>query len=181
MPGMTDQQRALARYNTWMNRRLYATCGGLSDEERRRDRGAFFGSIHRTLNHVLLADRVWMTRFTGDRERFASRDAGGAVIAITGLSQELYADWDQLARERAVTDAAIEAWVADLDDEKLTATFTYKSMGGAPAEHTLWWAVAHFFNHQTHHRGQVTTLLSQAGVDPGVTDLIAFLRDPATR
>ena len=170
--------RSLAHYNTRMNRRLYDHSARLPAEERTRDRGAFFKSIHGTLNHLLLADRVWMARFTGDRDRFASRDASGAVIEIQGLSQELYADFDDLRRERAATDAAIESWVDGLDPATLDAPLRYRTSSGAAQEHALWWAVSHFFNHQTHHRGQVTTLLFQAGIDPGVTDLIAFLRDP---
>jgi uncharacterized damage-inducible protein DinB len=175
---LIEQHRAAARYNTWMNRRLYAACGKLDDEERRRDRGAFFGSIHGTLNHLLLADRTWMARFTGDVDRFASRDAGGTPIAVRSLRQELYGDFAQLTRERAATDAEIEAWIAGVEDAQLAEPFRYRNMAGAAQEHVLWWAVAHFFNHQTHHRGQITTLLHQAGIDPGVTDLVAFLRNP---
>jgi uncharacterized damage-inducible protein DinB len=181
MPGMSEQLQTLARYSAWMNRRLYAHCSKLADEERRRDRGAFFGSIHRTLNHLLLADAIWMTRFTGDRERYGSRDAAGVLIKITSLDQELYADWDQMVRERAAADAAIHEWIAGVTDGELAATFQYENFAGKVFEEPKWWSVTHFFNHATHHRGQVTTLLSQAGVDPGVTDLIAFLRDPSTR
>src|SRR6186997_1283448 len=115
-----DTYRGLARYNTWMNRRLYGHVAGLSDDERRRDRGAFFGSIHATLGHLLLADRVWLARFTGDRERFASRDAAGQVMAITSLRQELYPSFDDLRRERAATDADLEAWIDGLDDDALS-------------------------------------------------------------
>ena len=169
--------RACARYNTWMNERLYALCATLPDAERRRDRGAFFRSIHGTLNHILLADRAWLGRFTRVRELAESRDAGGRPIPLTGRhDQELYADFEVLRGERARTDAAIEAWAATLDGERLAAPFTYKTMRGDPCEHPLWWAATHFFNHQTHHRGQLTTLLSQQGLDPGVTDLIALLR-----
>jgi uncharacterized damage-inducible protein DinB len=173
-----DTYRQLARYNTWMNRRLYDRAATLSDNERRRDRGAFFGSIHGTLNHLLLGDRVWMARFTGDRDRHASRTASGEVIAVTSLGQELYADFEALRRERAATDADLEAWIDGLDDAALGGPLVYRTLAGAPHERVLWEAVAHVFNHQTHHRGQVTTLLFQAGVDPGVTDLVAFLRDP---
>jgi uncharacterized damage-inducible protein DinB len=172
--------RQHAGYNTWMNRRLYAHCATLTDEERRRERGAFFGSIHRTLNHLLIADRVWMSRFTGDRERFTSRDASGAAIALRSLGDEIYGDLDQLRRERVATDADIEAFVSDLTAEQLAGTLTYRTTTGVAMEHPMWWALTHFFNHQTHHRGQVTTLLSQAGIDPGVTDLIAYIRNPAT-
>ncbi len=96
------------------------------------------------------------------------------------LDQELYADFDLLRRERARTDGDIIAWVDALDDAKLAAPIRYRTSKGEPCEHPLWWAVTHFFNHQTHHRGQLTTLLHQLGHDPGVTDLIAFLRAPRT-
>jgi uncharacterized damage-inducible protein DinB len=174
---LVDQYRALARYNRWMNERLYEVAAALPDDDRKRDLGAFFGSIHRTLNHLLLADRAWLGRFTGDRAVAESRDAAGTPIAMTGrLDQELYADFAQLRRERAATDAAIESWVATLDDDALARSFAYRGTSGQRFEHPLWWAVGHFFNHQTHHRGQVTTLLKQLGHDPGVTDLIALLR-----
>jgi uncharacterized damage-inducible protein DinB len=181
MPGMSEQLQTLARYSAWMNRRLYALCAALPDEERRRDRGAFFGSIHRTLNHLLLADSVWMTRFSGDRERYGARDAAGALIPIRSLDQELYGDWDELARNRAAADEAIQAFMDGVTDELLAAPLRYQGFTGKEFVEPRWWAMTHFFNHGTHHRGQVTTLLSQAGVDPGVTDLIAFVRDPATR
>jgi uncharacterized damage-inducible protein DinB len=160
-----------------MNERLYALCATLPDAERKRDRGAFFRSVHGTLNHLLLTDRVWLGRFTRDRALSESRDADGNPIALTGRhDQELYDDFDLLRRERARTDAAIEAWARTLDAARLAAPFSYRNMKGDPQEHPLWWAVTHFFNHQTHHRGQLTTLLSQQGLDPGVTDLIVLLR-----
>jgi uncharacterized damage-inducible protein DinB len=174
--------RTFARYNRWMNERLYAACATLPEAERRRDRGAFFRSIHGTLNHVLLCDRAWLGRFTGDRTVFESCDAEGRPIPYTGrLDQELYVDFDLLRRERARTDAAIDAWAATLDAARLEAPFAYRTSKGDAFEHPLWWAVLHFFNHQTHHRGQTTTLLFQARVDPGVTDLVALLREESSR
>ncbi|WP_437716863.1 DinB family protein [Sorangium sp. So ce448] len=171
-----DQYRALARYNRWMNDKLFALVGKLDDVERKRDRGAFFRSIHGTLNHILLADRTWMGRFTGGADRFTSRDPSGKAIEITALSQELYADFGDLSRERARTDADILAWVHEIDDRALAGDLTY-TRSGTVYTSPLWWSVGHFFNHQTHHRGQVTTLLTQMGIDPGSTDLIAMLRD----
>jgi uncharacterized damage-inducible protein DinB len=174
---LVAQYRVLARYNAWMNARLYATAAALPDVERKRDVGAFFHSIHGTLNHLLLTDRAWLWRFTGDARIAGSRDAAGSPIAMTGrLDQELYADFDQLRRERERTDADIAAFVAGLSLERLATDITYRTTAGVEQRHPLWWAVSHFFNHQTHHRGQVTTLLMQAGHDPGVTDLIAMLR-----
>ena len=173
-----DHYQTMARYNRLMNEKLYAVASEVSDEERKRDLGAFFRSVHGTLNHLLLADRAWLGRLTHDRAVFESLDAEGRPITLTGaLDQELYADFATLRRERARTDAAIGAFAERLTPERLAAPFTYRTRTGERCEHPLWWAVSHFFNHQTHHRGQVTTLLFQLGHDPGVTDLIAFLRE----
>lgn len=174
-----EQYRALSLYNQLMNRKLYALAANLSDSERRLDRGAFFGSIHGTLNHLLLGDRIWMLRLTKDEARHTSRDESGALIPFTAMGQELYADFSSLTRERARTDADIIDFVQALTETDLSTDVEYKR-GQAQVKHALWWALTHFFNHQTHHRGQATTLFMQAGVDPGVTDLIAMLRDPAS-
>jgi uncharacterized damage-inducible protein DinB len=154
-----------------MNDRLYAVAGNLTDAERKQDRGAFFGSIHRTLNHLLLGDRVWMGRFTGTALKDGELGPGG----IRSLDQELYADFDELRRERVTMDDEIDGFIATLTEEKLGGNLRYLRHG-VPNEFPLWHAVAHLFNHQAHHRGQVTTLLMQAGHDPGVTDLVAMLR-----
>jgi uncharacterized damage-inducible protein DinB len=174
---LVDHYQALARYNAWMNEKLYATAARIPDAERRRDVGAFFRSIHGTLNHLLLTDRAWLWRFTPDPRVAESRDAAGNPIEMTGrLDQELYADFEQLRRERGRTDADIIAFAAALTPERLVEEMTYRTTAGVEQRHVRWWAVSHFFNHQTHHRGQVTTLLMQVGHDPGVTDLIALLR-----
>ena len=167
---------ALARYNRWMNDKLYALAATLSDEARKHDCGAFFKSIHGTLNHLLLADRVWLARFTGVAIPSDLIGPGG----IRSLDQELYADFEELRRERALTDEDLSAWIAGLTPQRLAAPLVYTRRGGRQ-ESPLWWAVAHLFNHQTHHRGQITTLLTQQGCDPGVTDLFAMLRDEASK
>jgi uncharacterized damage-inducible protein DinB len=177
MEAALRQYRALARYNHWMNARLYGVAGELSDEERTRDLGAFFRSVHGTLNHLLLTDRAWLARFTGDRELATVTSSSGERIAVRALDQELFADFGELRRVREETDALIETWVAGLTPERLAGPIAYRDSKGRAHEHPLWWAVGHFFNHQTHHRGQVTTLLSQLGRDPGVTDLVAMLRE----
>jgi uncharacterized damage-inducible protein DinB len=152
---------AMARYNRWMNERLYACCEKLSDAERKRDRGAFFRSIHGTLNHLLLGDRLWLSRFLAREFRFKT------------LADELYADFAELARERVDTDAEILDWVETLDEKRLAAPLVFHSVvRNRNQRYPLWFLVQNFFNHQTHHRGQVTTLLMQAGVDPGGTDLL---------
>ena len=165
---------ALARYNRWMNDKLYGLAATLSDEARKRDCGAFFKSIHGTFNHLLVADRIWLARFTG-----VTIPDGWMAPGIRSLDQELYADFEELRRERALTDDELSTWVSKLTDEQLAAPLVY--MRRAQKQETpLWWAVVHVFNHQTHHRGQITTLLMQQGCDPGVTDLFAMLREEAS-
>lgn len=175
-----EQYRAHARYNQWMNRKLYAAAGQLSDADRKRDRNAFFKSIHGTLNHLLLADGVWLFRFTGDSSVLA-HDASGQLIATGSLAQELFADFDALGRERERVDARLLDYAYQLDEAKLLGTISYKTTAGSPQSHVAWWAISHLFNHQTHHRGQVSTLLSQAGLDVGVTDLAAMIREEALK
>jgi uncharacterized damage-inducible protein DinB len=106
----------------------------------------------------------------------------GAPFSVGSLADELYGDFAELRRERAVTDAAIERWASGLDPRQLAGTLKYTSLSNpAPREFPLWFAVAHFFNHQAHHRGQLTTLLFQRGIDPGVTDLLALPDAAASR
>jgi uncharacterized damage-inducible protein DinB len=151
----------LAAYNRWMNQKIYALCAGIPDAERKRDRGAFFRSLHGTLNHLLLADRLWLGRFQA------------RPFAIRSLDQELQADFEELRHERELTDEEIEAFAAGLTPERLAGELHYVSIvDPRPRRMRFAVAVAHFFHHQTHHRGQVTTLMQQCGVDPGVTDLM---------
>lgn len=171
---MTSEWLAsLARYNRWMNDKLYGLAAGLSDDERKRDRGAFFKSIHGTFNHLLVADRIWLARF-----RAEPVEEGFIGPGIRSLDQELYRDFDALRRERALTDTELSSWVSELTAERLQGPLVYVR-AARKHEHPLWWAVSHLFNHQTHHRGQITTLLVQAGTDPGTTDLVAMLRGEA--
>jgi uncharacterized damage-inducible protein DinB len=171
---MVENYRWLARYNRWFNERLYDACEQLPDAQRRRDQGAFFGSIHGTLNHLVWGDRAWLRRFAaqGTFPALAPRLLElppGALHATV-----LYEDWDALRAARRELDAAIEEWTAQMPPGWVTSTMRYVNTKGVQREHAAWKAVTHFFNHQTHHRGQVTTLLMQAGVDPGITDLIAL-------
>jgi len=157
-----NRWQLMADYNAWMNERLYSICGSLSDEERKRDRGAFFKSIHSTLNHILWADSVWMTRFTSK-----------AYSPSVPLGTDVYADFSELSAARTTLDAEIGAWAATLTEEKLQAPYTFVSQVLKVTRVQPTWAfVAHMFNHQTHHRGQLTTLLSQAGVTYGATDVL---------
>lgn len=158
----TDIYPTLSRYNRWMNEKLFAICAQLSDEQRKRDLQAPFGSIHGTWNHLLLTDCIWLARFAGEKFEFQT------------LADELYGDFDELRHERIKIDAAIDEFVNGLTPEKLNVTlrFTRHVAPDPPVEFAfpLWVGVQQLFNHQTHHRGQITTLLEQSGVDCGVTD-----------
>lgn len=150
----------MSQYSRWMNLKLYASCAQLEDSKRREDLGAFFGSIHLTLNHLLHGDRMFLSRFEGRNEEFAP------------LGTELFPNFEDLHRERLSTDQHIARWANDLDTQWLGEALTYKSMSDGKTrtiEH--WVLVTHLFNHGTHHRGQITTLLSQLGLDVGVTDI----------
>lgn len=177
---LLENYRFLARYNGWFNQRLYDACDTLTDEARKRDGGAFFGSVHRTLSHLVLADQVWLMRFvqcgTDNGLTFAS--LGGGLLDLPAgytLDQVLFEDWPDLRTKRAQLDAALEAWLAELPEGFPQLLMRYQNSKGVVREHAAWQAMTHFFNHQAHHRGQTTTLLTQAGVTIGVTDLIALV------
>jgi len=155
-----DYCQTMAQYNEWMNSRLYACCATLSDEALRADRGAFFKSIYRTLNHIAGVDLIFLARFTGD------------PAVMPELDVELCADFPALRRERAALDSRLLAWSATLAPDWLGQTLTYTSkVDGRTRSMAHWVLVTQMFNHQTHHRGQVTTLLSQVGIDIGSTDI----------
>jgi uncharacterized damage-inducible protein DinB len=151
----------MARYNAWQNESLYGAAGTLSDAERRRNRGAFFGSIHGTLNHLVWADRMWMSRWC-DVEKIA---------ATAKQSADLF-DWETLKAQRATLDARILTWANEVDAAWLAGDMTWFS-GVAQRDVTeaRWLLLTHLFNHQTHHRGQVHAMLTQAGTKPAETDL----------
>ncbi|MGQ0677560.1 MAG: DinB family protein [Rhodospirillales bacterium] len=157
--------QTMARYNKWQNQNLYACAARLTEDERRAERGAFFGSIHKTLNHLLWGDRIWLHRFAG-----TARPEGGIPESV-GLVE----GWADLRRERAAFDEAIIRWADGLDPRWLAGDLTYYS-GAAKRDITKpkWLLVTHLFNHQTHHRGQVHCLLTQAGQRPHATDLAAL-------
>lgn len=156
----TNPYRLMAEYNRWMNGKLYAVCSDIADEKRKADLGAFFRSIHGTLNHILWADRLWLRRFDVH------------AYPMTPMGQDLYADFSQLRAEREQTDALIRQWVEGLRDEWLAQRFEFTSLSdGKTRRASMWVFMTQFFNHQTHHRGQVTTLIKQLGYEPGITDI----------
>ncbi len=156
--------RQFARYNSLANQSVYAAAATLSDPDRKRDRGAFFGSIHGTLNHIMVGDRVWFSRFEG-----------GEVPRVT-LNAELYEDFADLQAARVQEDARIEGFVANLTVEDVERPLPYTNLAGDPVSDPMSLILPHVFNHQTHHRGQVHDMLTQAGVDTPVSDMHRILR-----
>ena len=150
---------AMAEYNSWMNAKMYALCETLSDVIRKKDHRAFFRSIHSTLNHILACDLMFLSSFSED----------AAFVACEG---DLHEDFNELHRHRVAVDLQLLQWSKLVSHEWLNtpSTYTHYEDGVARTVTKGFWVV-HMFNHQTHHRGQITTLLTQLGHDIGSTDL----------
>jgi uncharacterized damage-inducible protein DinB len=155
--------RTLARYNRIANQRLYAACAQIADEDYRRQRAGSFGSIHALLNHNLLADRIWMSRFTG----------GGKTTPP--LNTVLYDQFHELQIAREQEDGRMEEFFQNAPANFLTDTLSYTNSKGQAYEEAAVPAVLHMFNHQTHHRGQIHVMLSQCGVQPPSLDMHRIL------
>ncbi len=162
---MLDHLSTSAAYNRWANERLYAAVGTLSDAAYRADRGAFFGSIRNTLNHVLVADRIWLKRLTG---------AGDAPERLDAI---LHDDFEGLEAARAAEDDRIAAFVASLDAADPERSFTYQNTAGKSFHQGFVPVLMHVFNHQTHHRGQVHAMLTGLSEPAPALDLIFYLRE----
>jgi uncharacterized damage-inducible protein DinB len=163
---MKAQFEMMAAYNAWANRRLYDACANLSGEERRAGLGAYFGSLHGTLNHMLVADRIWMARFEGVEPPDAPLDA------------ELYDRFVELRSAREAEDSRIVAHVAGLSDADLASVIAFRRVTRPEAvRQTRWAALSHFFNHQTHHRGQCHAMLTRIAIEAPSFDLIEFQRE----
>ncbi len=178
--GMARQQQyaLMGRYNRDMNQRLYAAAANLSEDQLADNVGAFFQSIVGTLNHLYVADIMWLQRFAKRQFAAAGCLAEIAVMASpTSLNQVIYEDFDDLLRARRALDAQICQWSEALTEDCFDQPFVYKNSKGHDFCKPFGLVLQHFFNHQTHHRGQVTTLLSQQGVDVGVTDLLLWIEE----
>jgi uncharacterized damage-inducible protein DinB len=163
-PAVIDKSHVqlMSRYNEWQNENLYGAADQLGDEERKRERGAFFGSIHATLNHLLWGDRIWMSRFAG-----TPKPEGGIKESVSR-----HPVWEDLKRERVAFDRVMAEWAASLDPNWFEGDLVYFSVAaGREIKAAKWFLLTHMFNHQTHHRGQVHCMLTQSGVKPGDTDL----------
>ena len=164
----------MAQYNAWMNAKLYDAAVKLSPEDLAAERGAFFGSILGTLNHLIVSDTIWLKRFAAHPAQPKVLQVVSALPNPTALSQLVFTDFAALRERRQLLDATIQSWTEGLTGDDLAQTLSYTNTKGEVKAKHMGSLVIHFFNHQTHHRGQATTLLSQAGVDVGETDLLAL-------
>jgi len=154
-----NHYQLMSEYSRWMNGKLYAICADITDADRRRDRGAFFRSVHGTLNHLYHGDQAWIGRFT--HQPF-----------VATIGHEFFATFEELRMARKKLDDEIVTWAQALSEDWLKSPSTYtSSVDGKTRTLPSWVLVVHMFNHQTHHRGQLTTLLKQLGIDPGETDI----------
>lgn len=165
---MKDHFVLMATYNAWANERLYRMASRLSDEQYRRNVGAYFNSLHGTLNHLLVTDRIWLKRLTG------------TGTAPTRLDAVLFEDLGELSKARRAEDERLSAFVEALTDERLEGPFAYRTVDSAAQRQKLREVLAHLFNHQTHHRGQAHGILTALGVkEPDSLDLLRMMRDRA--
>ena len=171
----TEHIALMANYNQWMNRKLYDAALTLTDAALAMDRQAFFGSILGTLNHLALGDTVWLKRFAQHPAGFSALAPMQAVATPADLKQLAFADIRELATYRSWLDQLIVDWCHTVQETDLDHRLHYSNMRGVTADKDFFSLLVHFFNHQTHHRGQATTLLTQAGLDVGTTDLLALI------
>jgi uncharacterized damage-inducible protein DinB len=164
---LLEHHRRFARYNRWANARVADAVNRLSEDDYRADRGAFFGSLQGTLNHLLLADRLWLARIMGTPPPYDRLD----LI--------LYDDRLALFRARAAEDERIIGLCNRLDRDRLLAPLAYRTANGAAHEQPLHEVLAHVFNHQTHHRGQAHALLTGLVGEAPSLDLLYYLREAA--
>jgi uncharacterized damage-inducible protein DinB len=178
---MTDPTHfaLLADYNRWMNQKLYAVAAALDADALAQDRGAFFGSIQGTLNHLVVADTIWLKRFASHPAHARALQVLAEVPMPIALDAALFPDFAALRKHREWLDALIVDWTRAAPEGGWNQVLSYGNTRGVPFRKRMDLLMLHFFNHQTHHRGQATTLLSQAGVDVGETDLRALLADEA--
>jgi uncharacterized damage-inducible protein DinB len=158
--------RTMARYNTWANNRLYDAAAALPDATYRKTVPSFFGSLHATLNHILVGDRIWMGRLTGKPDK-----------EITALNQILYDSFGRLRAARDMQDERIAEFFDRLTARALNKPLVYKTISGEAQKTPMRLVLGHLINHQTHHRGQCHGLLSALGVkEPPPLDLILYAR-----
>jgi len=153
----------MSRYNRWANRRLYGAVAQLDEAEFLAPRAGFFPSLAKTLNHLVVTDRVWLGRLTG------------TISAHRNLDDMPYDNLPELTAAREAEDQRMIAFLKELTQERIDGMFDYKNMAGEPRSQPLLPVLAHLFNHHAHHRGQAHAMLAGTRVAPPPLDLVYFL------
>ena len=171
-----------ANYNQRLNQQVYHCASQLSDSDRKLDRKAFFHSIHNTLNHIMVGDLAWLGRFAKHKTAYAALDILGDYPKPKALDEVLFENFEELKSKRESLDEAIITWVSDdIEAKDYDEVFEFQRMNGETYRLNFAEVLFHFFNHQTHHRGQVSTLLSQCDQDIGVTDFLMDIPNEGAR
>ena len=165
----------MSRYNQWMNQKIYQAAQQLGNKVSQQDRGAFFGSILGTLNHIWVADIIWLRRFSQHPQQYPSLSSLPELSSYTALDQTVADDIQTLNKLRQELDKTIIQWCQEIASADLEHSLEYFDTKGNPYNKNFGQLIQHFFNHQTHHRGQISTLINQQGVDLGVTDLLKLI------
>jgi uncharacterized damage-inducible protein DinB len=172
---MLDHIQMMALYNRFMNDKLLDAANRLPAEALLANKGAFFGSILGTLNHILVGDLLWLNRFKYHSPGYTVLDALATFPVPASLDQVLYDNLAEFRAARQQLDSLILSWVNQITQDDLQRPLQYRRVNGEVNKRSFRGLLMHFFNHQTHHRGQVTTLFSQAGIDVGPTDLFLLI------
>ncbi len=172
---LKDHFELMARYNQWMNESIYEACSELDGSELTRDQGAFFSSILGTLNHILVGDTIWLKRFAEHPTNFRTLSTVKAAAKPESLCSILYTDFDELRDARYILDRTLIDFCDEVEVYDLSQPLVYCNMQGNKFEKRFGYLMQHFFNHQTHHRGQITTLLNQNDIEVAITDLLAVI------
>lgn len=175
MTSRIEHIRLMAEYNEWMNAKVYSAAMRLTDAELSIDRKAFFGSILGTLNHLVVVDTLWLKRFATHPAHYTELEFLNKILTPTRLDEILFEDIQSLSRHRIMFDHKLKKWADSINEKDLDHVLVYTTIAGKAAQKKFYTLLIHLFNHQTHHRGQTTTLLTQANVDVGVTDLLTLV------
>lgn len=165
----------MSQYNQWMNQKIYQVAQQLGNEKIQQDQGAFFGSLFGTLNHIYVADIIWLRRFAQHAKNYQSLNQLPELSSYTKLNQTVANDLESLNKLRQELDNIIINWCQEIDPEDLEDNLSYIDTQGNSYQKNFGQLIHNLFNHQTHHRGQVSTLISQQGLDLGVTDLLEII------
>lgn len=165
----------MSQYNQWMNQKIYQIAQQLGNDKIQQEQGAFFSSIFDTLNHIYVADIIWLRRFAQHAKQYPSLDKLPELASYTALNQTVADNIKTLNKLRQELDNIIINWCQEIDSQDLEYQLSYTDTKGNAYQKNFGQLIHHFFNHQTHHRGQASTLISQQGLDVGVTDLLKII------